>query len=334
MDDNVQTQDSDLGVRTYSTIAALAQLAKIMSSYQGRKNLFWVSESFPVALNTTQNYIGQTLPVDAHRTTSLLADARIAVYPVSVLGLDQGVSLVAYSEITEPPDTKNQFFGRGNLKSAMNDIADQTGGRAIVGTNDLARGAMRRELEGGANYYTLAYQPQNKKWNKQFRNIRVELTQKGDTLAYRRGYFAYPDNAVVQNPAQELAMALQPEMPESTMLTLQSTVEHPDAQHAGAIVHSVLSAANINLIPGFDGHHRGRILVMLVAFSDDPGKSVSQPDALPQTSGVLNLDFDPVQYQTILSNGIAFTQQLNLPQGRYRLRLGGRATSQAIDLGS
>jgi hypothetical protein len=61
---------------------------------------------------------------------------------------------------------------------------------------------------------------------------------------------------------------------------------------------------------------------MLIAFKDDPGKAVDQPDAPPLISAVLNLDFDPAQYQTILSNGIGFTQQLQLTPGRYRLRLG------------
>jgi hypothetical protein len=37
---------------------------------------------------------------------------------------------------------------------------------------------------------------------------------------------------------------------------------------------------------------------------------------------VLNLDFDVAQYQAVLTNGIAFTQQLKLPPGHYRLRLG------------
>jgi len=248
--------------------------------------------------------------------TNVIADARIAVYPVSVLGLDLGALPAA-----RPPDTTAQYFERGNLKSAMNDIADQTGGHAIVGTNDLA-GAMRRELEDGANYYTLAYQPQNKKWNKQFRNIRVELTQKGDTLTYRRGYFAYPDNATAANPAQELTADLQPEMPESTMLALQSTVDLPNSQHSGVLVHAVLSAANLDLVQGSDGHRRGEIMVRLVAFNDNPGKPQNQTDPPPQISAVLNLDFDPAQYQAILNNGVAFTQQLKLSPGHYRLRLG------------
>lgn len=320
MDGNVQTQDSDLDLRTHSTIAALNQLAHIMSKYEGRKNLLWVSESFPVALNTTHNYLGQTLPVDARRMTDLLADARIAVYPVSVLGMDYGKSPLSFRKPPDPVmEYQIQFMERGNLKSAMNEIADQTGGQAIVGTNDLA-GAMRGDLDDGSNYYTLAYQPQNKKWNKQFRNIRVELTQTGDTLAYRRGYFAYPDNAAPPDPAQELTAALQPEMPESTTLALRSTVDLPNAQHSGVLVHAVLSAANLDLVSSSDGHRRGQLMVRLIAFNDAPGKE--RPDPPPQTSAVLNLDFDPARYQAIVNNGIAFTPQMKLPPGRYRLRLG------------
>ena len=311
MDANVQTQDSDLSLRTYMTIAALTQLAKMMGGYQGRKNLFWVSESFPIALNTTQNYLGQTMSVDERRMTNVLANARIAVYPVSVLGLDEGVSVVAFSG--EQPDPKveymSQYMARGILKNSMEEIAEQTGGEAIAGTNDLA-GAMRRNLEDGSNYYTLAYQPQNEKWDNKFRSIRVELKENGGWLTYRRGYFAYPDRPAAEDPAQTLDVALQPQAPETNMLGLQSRVDLPDAQHGTVLVHSVLNAANLDLVAGADGHRRGQLLVMLVAFQDDPGKAGNQPGALPQTSGVLNLDFDPAQYQGILNNGVAFTQQL------------------------
>jgi VWFA-related protein len=322
VDSTVQTQDSDLDLRAYNTIAALTQLAQMMGGYQGRKNLYWVSESFPIALNTTKAGWSQTLPVDVERMTNLLAGARIAVYPVSVLGLDLGPSSIAFSGIAANlPDFKVPFMGRGTLKGTMNTIADQTGGESIVGTNDLA-GAMQRSLDNDANYYTLAYQPQNRKWNKKFRNIRVELTQKGDSLAYRRGYFAYPDNPSTQNPAQELNAALQLGTPESTMLALQSKVDLPSAQHPSILVHSVLNPASLNLVPAADGHRRDQLLVMLVAFSENPAKPNTQPEAPPQTSGVLNLDLNPAQYQTILKDGVAFTQQLQLPPGRYRLRLG------------
>lgn len=319
VDHSVQSQDTNLDLRTRSTIAALGQLAHMMNKYEGRKNLFWVSESFPVALNITHNCLGQTIPVDAFRLTNVFADARIAVYPISVLGLYTEVA-----PVTTPlkcPPLGFDFMGRGILKSVMNGIADQTGGQAIFSTNDLAD-AMRRNLDDGANYYTLAYQPQNKKWNKQFRNIRVELAQTGDSLAYRRGYFAYPDTGPAESPTQVLNAALQPETPESTALGLQARIDISDPSHGKPLVHSVLNASNLSLVTGSDGHLRGQIVVRLVAFKDAPGVAPSQPNAPLQSSGVLNLDFDPAQYLAIGTNGIAFTQQLILPPGHYRLRLG------------
>ena len=317
MDENVQTQDTNLNTRTYATIAALTQLAKRMSPYQGRKNLFWVSESFPIALNTTKNFCGQTMPVDAHRMTNVLADARIALYPVSVRGVEMVIAPNMSSRQCSPGAF--QFMGRGIFKSAMNDIADQTGGQAIYGTNDLA-GAMRRDLDDASNYYTLAYQPQNKKWNKKFRTIRVELTQKGDTLSYRRGYFAFPDSGPAPNPVQQLNVALQPETPEATALALHATVDLPNSQHSTILVHSAVSAANLNLTLTPDGHRHGQLLVRLIAFNNNP--SGKQPQAPPQSSGVLNLNFTPAQYQSILRSGITFTQQLQLAPGHYHLRLG------------
>jgi hypothetical protein len=78
----------------------------------------------------------------------------------------------------------------------------------------------------------------------------------------------------------------------------------------------------LNLAEGADGHRRGKLLVMLVAFNDAPGAAGKQAGVLPQTSAVLNLDFDASQFQAMMSQGISFTQQLLLPPGQYRLRLG------------
>ena len=42
----------------------------------------------------------------------------------------------------------------------------------------------------------------------------------------------------------------------------------------------------------------------------------------PQTSGALNIDLSPARFEFILSNGIAFRQQLALKPGKYHLVLG------------
>jgi len=71
----------------------------------------------------------------------------------------------------------------------MENLAQATGGKAFFGSNDLA-GALQQGIQEGSNYYTLAYYPQNPNWNGKYRQIRVEMAQKGLSLAYRRGYYA------------------------------------------------------------------------------------------------------------------------------------------------
>jgi hypothetical protein len=213
-------------------------------------------------------------------------------------------------------DRSGQFTGRAQLSSSMEDVARQTGGEAFYGTNDVA-GALRRSMEDGSNYYTLAYQPQNQKWNGKFRHIHVNLAQKGDSLTYRRGYFATSDKPSA-DPAQELNQALQPEMPDSTMLRLKSRVELPGAQRPGVVVTSYIDASDVDFTTGPDGHRRAKLLLLLVAFADGPPSA----EKLPQTTGTLNLDLDPARYQSVIQGGIGFQQQLALKPGRYRLRLG------------
>jgi hypothetical protein len=248
------------------------------------------------------------------------------VYPISLLGLEvEGVGAASggVGQVSlgggNGGTIASQFNGRAALKEGMNQIADQTGGEAFAGTNDFAR-ALQRSMSDGSNYYSLAYRPLNQNWNGQFRRLRVQLTRRGYSLSYRRGYFAYADLPAATNNLGELNAALQPEMPEATMLMLRSKVELPPSGSSVVRVSSAVSAQSLSLTSSADGHWHGRLLVLLVALQGAPG--ATQPEAPPQTSAVLNLNFDPAQYQAALANGVAFTQQLKLPAGRYRLRLG------------
>jgi hypothetical protein len=270
-------------------------------------------------------------------TSNLLASVQMAVYPISLLGLETSgvgaetsgageVSLIGGPEshgvYTQANDTlKGQFTDRALLKERLNDVASETGGEAFVGTNDFAR-ALGAAMNDGSNYYTLAYRPGNKDWKGQFRKVRVEVPGKNYSLEYRRGYYAFPETNRAADSAQMLKAAISPNTPEATMLQLKSSIDLPHAQRKVVSVHSTLAAEGLNLVEGADGHRRGQLLVMLVAFDDSPGGPQSQSGGLPQTSAVLNLDFDPAQFETIQREGISFTQQLLLAPGPYRLRLG------------
>lgn len=331
--------------RAYLTVAALAELARATSGYPGRKNLLWLSEDFPVSVGAQlMDARFRSTPdlAQARETANLIANAQISVYPISLLGLETGGVPVSssgsgsVSQIGGPIGTtanpqmgdtlQSQFTARSALRYAANDLADQTGGEAFVGTNDF-EGALRHSMVDGSNYYTLAYRPTNEKWNGQFRKIHIELTGKNGSLNYRRGYFADPDTHPPTDSVKDLHTALQPETPESTMMSLRSRVLLPDTQHRALRVDSLLDPANANFTTTADGKRHAQFLVLLIALNDGQ----QQPAAPPQTSGVLNLDLTPDQYKIAMESGIPVHQELELKPGKYRLRLGvSDMSTQAI----
>ena len=336
-------------VRARTTISALGGLARAMAGYPGRKSLYWLAESFPLSVDVAgvpvnhegsaaakyaadgsasrstssltdqQGHFSQTSYQEMHATLNLLASARIAVYPTSVFGLATQSSSAALgggvAGAKNPGDPRGGFFTLGNLKSEMQDLAQETGGEAIFGTNDIA-GAMQRTRNDSASYYTLVYKPSNSEWNGSFRRIHVEAAGSG-SLIYRRGYFSTPDGAATDS-GDDLRRAMQPGVPEETSLRLRSKLLPNDPQHPGLLVESTVTTEDISFTTTPDGHRHARILVQLVAFND----SKQQPKSLPQTAGALNIDLDPERYEFIRAAGIAFRQQLALKPGKYRVVLG------------
>jgi VWFA-related protein len=173
-------------VRNEFVAKAFRALAKSLESFSGRKNLFWLAGSFPLSARS-----------------EMLTASRIAVYPISVLGIEadsidaemngNGVTTGAAGLGAGGLEAQgnDRSSSRENLRGSAEQIAAQTGGEAFVGVNDLAR-ALRQSLEAGDNYYSLVYSPTDRNWDGKFRRIHVELARKGYTLSYRQGYFALP----------------------------------------------------------------------------------------------------------------------------------------------
>jgi VWFA-related protein len=351
-------QDDELRQRI--TLSAFAEIAHAAAGYPGRKNLYWLSGSFPfsIALQSEYNMTGPLqfsnlsnpeLPIpdlDAvNNTARLIANSQIAVYPISALGMQvggvgvdvSGQSMTAMSGTlgqanngsgngsvnhTMGDTLAQQFTNRSTLHGAMEDIAYQTGGEAVFGTNDLA-GALRRTMEDGSNYYTFAYRPTDANWNGTFRKIKVEVPGHHYSLTYRRGYFTKSEEITEQDTVGELNVALQPGAPESTLLLLKSTLTLPGKNNPDVLVDTTVDPSGISFGTDSTGDRHGKLLVLLVAFKQDAtGKPGSQPDSPPQTSGALHLDFTPAQYRDILKTGIRFGLKLPLPPGSYLLRLG------------
>jgi VWFA-related protein len=173
------------------------------------------------------------------RYLDLLAQARnenVSFYIVSPGGLQASMGIARAND---------------DLKS----LASETGGLAIVNTNDL-NGGLKRIADDLAAYYVLGYYTTNTKFDGGIRRISVRLKSSGQTIRARREYRAPTEAeiAAMASPAPRAAPAAAATSTTVTTrdaaLTLLELGGRPFASYAAAAGRSVtvvaeLSAASI-----------------------------------------------------------------------------------------
>jgi hypothetical protein len=314
-------------------MAAFESLSRAVSGYPGRKNLIWLSASFPIQIMADPKQESQpfrnstSFMAQLAISGALLAKSRIAVYPVDVRGLQgRGVDISTsapeagvYTSAANSAEYGNllatQAAGFSEERTTMKNVAEQTGGEAFLGTNDLQL-AMRRSLDDGSTYYTLAYTPDKIDPQTAYHRLEVKLDQPGTKLAYRRGYYSSPQKAApVEQGAAALRGALQPGMPQSTMLFLTASVLPPDATHKNVRIQYIVNPNGVTFMDMPD--QRKRILLDCIAVAyDKDGREVGH------ASDTLDGTIKQAAYETVMNNGIPAQQEITLPPGGYNLRLG------------
>ncbi len=216
---------TDTSERATRTIDGMMLLARYLSGISGRKNIVWLSASFPIALSlgpvsSNPEIDNPNFTYKIKRATNLLADAQVAVYPVDVRGLTvfaaglENNTAAAGPSSFQPPDPTSlnsstrgisipqgmDFATQAAEQDTLTQFAVATGGRAFFNTNDI-REAIATANEQGSNYYSFSYTPTNKVYNGKFRKIKLQLAQKGYKLAYRQGYFADDVNVAAREAA-------------------------------------------------------------------------------------------------------------------------------------
>ena len=338
---NAMVEGDRTSVRVNFTLDALTAVARAVSAYPGRKNLIWLSGTFPVRLKPTgidfyrlnkaqsPNATGMVDTPDFQAAirvmTTALATARIAVFPMDVRGLQAGgVDLtVGAAESASFTTTENPEAYKDNLdtqsetrfqeRSSIKEVAEQTGGEVLPG-NDV-RHAIAKAIDDGSTYYTLAYTPAGDDSNTQFRKIEVKLNRGGVKLAYRPGY--YP-NATPDTPAQRahpLIVAMQPGMPASTVIPLTVEVLPPDGTSKKTRINYTIDIRGIDFTDTAEHRKRAIIDCIAVAFTQ-----AGMPAG--QISNAMDATLGPADYESAQRTGLVVKQELELPPGKYNLRMG------------
>jgi VWFA-related protein len=314
------------------TLESMTELASMLRGYPGRKNLLWLSAAFPFSfgpnpLMRTEDRDTGRFDLAVHQTTTLLSAAQVAVYPIDVSGIRaQGVDLSSSGEGASGVDSgtgvsrlntayARQLQEETDAHATMDEIAEQTGGKAYYGNNDL-KSAMRRSLDQGATYYTLSYAPQNQDWNGKFRRINIKLAHASYRLQYRRGYYALPESEHSPGDStRKLAGALRPDMPDSTALYVKAEVLPPDSGHQSVRITYLIDPQQVTFTDLPDGRKHAFVDLLAVVW-DDHGKDVGH------AANTIDATLDPKQYQQVLRSGLQAAQEVRTQPGAYRVRLG------------
>ena len=192
-------------MRVQTTLDALRAIARHLGGYSGRKNLIWISSSFPLTISpdaTAQHNIAfegnRNYSSAVASVTNALADAKVAVYPVNPVGVQTQAYFDASIRRTNTfgvqPNTLNHSLNRENearfaSQESMQEVAQQTGGKICVNNNDLAD-CVKTAVTEGSSYYELAYYPDAGDWQGEFHRISVKSNRSGVQLSFREGYYA------------------------------------------------------------------------------------------------------------------------------------------------
>lgn len=329
--------------RALSTADAFDVLAHVLAGYPGRKNVLWLSSGFPLSFDPLvenrdpHDFATEKIALP-DSTAALLASSQVAVYPIEITGLDAiGASATTPSATLDvPPQTPSLKNDSRHVESRspdpyasltstreswlmrsqqmMKKIADDTGGKAFMNTNDL-KSALRRAVESGSNYYSLAYVPRNDNWNGAYRHIKVKVDRRGLKLAYRRGYYATRKARKPAEFSHSFVQAMLPGVPVSSMLPFLVRVLPPDSGHHMVRIGYAIPAQNIAFKDSKDGRKHGAIKVVVVPYGKDGHpRSVMSRD--------LKLNLKPATYTQVLNSGILLRQAIHLSPGDFDLRIG------------
>jgi VWFA-related protein len=169
--------------RSGNSLNALQVIANRLASIPGRKNIIWVSGSFPIQtggmspFSTRGSNPRNTFESAVAAAMRVITNDEVAIYPVDTHGL---------AGFAAPPQNRLS----GNSLQTMQQIAGMTGGVAYFNTNSIS-GAIRHAIDDAGAAYQLGYYPLNTTADGKFREITVKVNRPGVHIRSRRGYFAF-----------------------------------------------------------------------------------------------------------------------------------------------
>jgi VWFA-related protein len=333
--------------RTETTLEGMRSLARVLGGIPGRKEVIWLTAAFPfdlipedrniseqeaesmlhgiqqrslgtIAAGNTAEQQRTAYSEQIRRVAAQLSSAQIALYPIDVRGLASGME-VDFNSLAnrQRQDISSRAVVRMSDMAAdqetMRAIAAETGGKVYVNQNEIKDG-IALALADNEGAYTLGYYPEDKKWNGNYRGIKVKVNREGLQVRHRKGFFAVdPIDSKNRKSDQDLAEALR-DPAAATLVAFKAQVK-PGEKGKMRVVFLV----DAHTLSAEDSGGGKRFNVTFYAAPVGPDGRVSGT----RTTKV-DQAFKPEIYEQILQKGIMTPLDVEVPPNVREVRLAVR----------
>jgi VWFA-related protein len=223
-------------------LSNLTFMAEYLEGIPGRKNVLWLSDSFPIPVMATM----------VAGTRSATASAGPQLYSVGAQGGPQVLDLTELerenikrtysammrSQMALYPIDVSGVTGAIDKYDSMRMIASATGGHAYYSDN-RPHFLIDKAVDHGESYYTLSYAPSNADFDGSERHIEVQLAKAGDyQLSYRTGYYAVSDDGVQQQHKKD-------ELQARFIATKSTDTLYANIEHGAPMLHDLLFSVHL-----------------------------------------------------------------------------------------
>jgi hypothetical protein len=325
-------------------MSLLQNVAEWYSGVRGRrKTILFVSEGIDYDLtDIIREYDSPSSSAagiidDIRETIAATARSNVSIYGIDPRGLstlnDETIGVTALPDQDNPAVRIGASSLRNELmmsQESLRALSDETGGFAVVNTNQFSN-AFDRIVTDNSTYYVLAYYPTSDRKDGKFHRIEVRTKRPGLNVRARRGYMAPkpkaapPKTTTTNAPTQDLRDALQSPLNISGLgMRVFAAPFKGTAPNASVLMGVEVLGRDLTLAAN------GKLELSYMAV-DVKGKSLGA-----RTDNV-TLNLKPETKTRVASTGLRMLSRLDLPPGRYQLRVashdvGGQIGSVLYDL--
>ena len=333
-------RDPHDAARTHAARASMETLESVARGFAGvqgrRKAILFFSEGIDYDTLDVMGAVQRSASVvrsSMRETIATAARSSVAVYsidprgPVGPIGSEVLPMTTPAEAAAFGIDSRSLGQELRQSRDSLRRLAEETGGIAVVDTNDYAT-AYERIVRASSQYYLLGFYPLESKRDGAFRRIAVRVERAGLTVVAREGYVrprAQPDEK--EKPGSAAAAETSPE--------LRALLDNPWPQPGLAL--GVTAAA-------FKGSGRDATVVVTIQLSGPGVPFEPQPDRPADEIELSLVAIDrqgrvrggerllarpsAESHEHVERAGLRFVRSLQLPPGRYQLRVAAREAAQ------